>query len=37
MIRRTRNIQNYGVHPPLATDGDIEAYFIEGKCRLLFP
>ncbi len=31
-----RNIRNYGVHPRQLTDGDIEVYFTEDKCGLLF-
>lgn len=31
-----RDIRNYGVHPRQVTDGDIEVYFTEDKCGLLF-
>ncbi len=34
--RLMRDIRNYGVHPRQLTDGDIEIYFAEDKCRLLF-
>ena len=34
--RLMRDIRNYGVHPRQVTDGDIEAYFTEDKCGLLF-
>lgn len=34
--RLMRDIRNYGVHPRQAADGDIEVYFAEGKCGLLF-
>jgi len=31
-----RDIRNYGVHPMQLSDGDIEIYFEEDKCDLLF-
>jgi hypothetical protein len=31
-----RDLRNYGVHPRQVTDGDIEVYFTEDKCGLLF-
>lgn len=31
-----RDIRNYGVHPREVSDGDIEVYFAEDKCGLLF-
>ena len=31
-----RDIRNYGVHPRQVADGDIEVYFTEDKCGLLF-
>jgi hypothetical protein len=31
-----RDLRNYGVHPRQGTDGDIEVYFTEDKCGLLF-
>jgi len=31
-----RDIRNYAVHPRQAADGDIEVYFAEDKCGLLF-
>jgi len=34
--RLMRDIRNYGVHPRQVTDGDIEVYFTEDKCGLLF-
>jgi hypothetical protein len=34
--RLMRDIRNYGVHPRQMTDGDIEIYFVEDKCGLLF-
>jgi hypothetical protein len=34
--RLMRDIRNYGVHPRQLTDGDIEIYFEEDKCGLLF-
>ena len=34
--RLMRDIRNYGVHPRQVTDGDIELYFTEDKCGLLF-
>jgi hypothetical protein len=34
--RLMRDIRNYGVHPRQMTDGDIEVYFTEDKCGLLF-
>jgi hypothetical protein len=34
--RLMRDIRNYGVHPRQVTDGDIEVYFAEDKCGLLF-
>jgi hypothetical protein len=34
--RLMRDIRNYGVHPRQLTDGDIEIYFAEDKCGLLF-
>jgi hypothetical protein len=34
--RLMRDIRNYGVHPRQRTDGDIEIYFAEDKCGLLF-
>jgi hypothetical protein len=34
--RLMRDIRNYGVHPRHVTDGDIEIYFTEDKCGLLF-
>jgi hypothetical protein len=34
--RLMRDIRNYGVHPGQVTDGDIEVYFTEDKCGLLF-
>lgn len=34
--RLMRDIRNYGVHPRHLSDGDIEIYFEEDKCGLLF-
>jgi hypothetical protein len=34
--RLMRDIRNYGAHPRQMTDGDIEVYFAEDKCGLLF-
>jgi AcrR family transcriptional regulator len=34
--RLMRDVRNYGVHPRQAADGDIEVYFAEDKCGLLF-
>ena len=34
--RLMRDIRNYGVHPRQVADGDIEVYFAEDKCGLLF-
>jgi len=34
--RLMRDIRNYGVHSRQLTDGDIEIYFEEDKCGLLF-
>jgi hypothetical protein len=34
--RLMRDLRNYGVHPRQVTDGDIEVYFTEDKCGLLF-
>jgi hypothetical protein len=34
--RLMRDIRNYGVHPRQQADGDIEIYFAEDKCGLLF-
>ena len=34
--RLMRDIRNYGVHPRQVTGGDIEVYFAEDKCGLLF-
>jgi hypothetical protein len=31
-----RDIGNYAVHPRQLTDGDLEIYFEEDKCGLLF-
>jgi hypothetical protein len=31
-----RDIRNYGVHPRHLSDGDVEIYFEEDKCGLLF-
>jgi hypothetical protein len=31
-----RDTRNYGVHPRQVSDGDIEIYFAEDKCGLLF-
>jgi hypothetical protein len=31
-----RDIRNYGVHRRQVADGDIEIYFEEDKCGLLF-
>ena len=34
--RLMRDIRNYAVHPRQQSDGDIEIYFEEDKCGLLF-